>query len=192
MEMNFRELQELMNKWTIDLGEQEKQFIEQATKVNAWDKTVMANGEKIAELDATLAKVKVEDTRLCNTLEYLKSQQKDFESFLKPIEDSLPVNIAAEPEREQLFTLAENVDMELQQVAEDMKEIIRHINEANKTMDKSDPIYQILTILNEHTDALQWVEDISNDVQKELENVTRMHQLFKKDQARSLSKMFQN
>lgn len=57
---------------------------------------------QIAELDATLAKVKVEDTRLCNTLEYLKSQQKDFESFLKPIEDSLPVNIAAEPEREQL------------------------------------------------------------------------------------------
>lgn len=49
-----------------------------------------------------------------------------------------------------------------------------------------------MTILNEHTDALQWVEDISNDVQKELENVTRMHQLFKKDQARSLSKMFQN
>lgn len=45
--MNFRELQELMNKWTIDLGEQEKQFIEQATKVNAWDKTVMANGEKV-------------------------------------------------------------------------------------------------------------------------------------------------
>jgi hypothetical protein len=36
--------------------------------------------------------------------------------------------------------LAENVDTELQQVAEDMKEIIRHINEANKTMDKADPV----------------------------------------------------
>lgn len=32
--------------------------------------------------------------------------------------------------------------MELQQVAEDMKEIIRHINEANKTMDKSDPVHR--------------------------------------------------
>jgi hypothetical protein len=46
-QLNFRQLQELINKWTIDLGEQEKAFIEQATKVNAWDKTVMANGEKV-------------------------------------------------------------------------------------------------------------------------------------------------
>ncbi len=45
--MNFRELQELINKWTIELGEQEKLFIEQATKVNSWDKTVMSNGEKV-------------------------------------------------------------------------------------------------------------------------------------------------
>lgn len=47
--MNFRELQDLINKWTIELSEQEKQFIEQATKVNAWDKTVMANGEKVRQ-----------------------------------------------------------------------------------------------------------------------------------------------
>jgi len=190
--MNFRELQELVNKWTVELGEQEKLFIEQATKINSWDKTVMANGEKIATLDATVAKVKGEDARLASTLEYLKSQQTDFETFLKPIEDSLPVSVAAEPERERLHSLAENVDTELQQVAEDLKEIIRHINETNKTMDKSDPVTQILTILNEHTDALQWVEDSSNTIRKQLEDVSKMHQMFRKDQERSLKMMFQS
>lgn len=53
-------------------------------------------------------------------------------------------------------------------------------------------MYQILTILNEHTDALQWVEDLTNDVKKELEGVTKTHQLFKKDQETSLKRMFQN
>jgi len=190
--MNFRELQDLVNKWTVELGEQEKLYIEQATKINSWDKTVMANGEKIATLDTTVAKVKGEDARLASTLEYLKSQQKDFETFLKPIEDTLPVSITAEPERERLHTLAENVDTELQQVAEDLKEIIRHINETNKSMDKSDPVTQILTILNEHTDALQWVEDSSNAIRKQLDDVSKMHQMFRKDQERSLKMMFQN
>jgi nuclear pore complex protein Nup62 len=53
-QLNFRQLQELINKWTIDLGEQEKAFIEQATKVNAWDKTVMANGEKVKCLSSIM------------------------------------------------------------------------------------------------------------------------------------------
>jgi len=48
--LNFRQLQELMNKWTIELGEQEKMFIEEATKVNAWDRTLMANGDKVQHL----------------------------------------------------------------------------------------------------------------------------------------------
>jgi len=190
--MNFRELQELINKWTIELGEQEKLFIEQATKVNTWDKTVMANGEKIAALDEAVTKVKLDHTKLEHTLEYLKSQQQEFETFLQPLEVSLPVNVTAEPEREQLYTLAENVDTELQQVAEDMKEIIRHINESNKSLDKTDPVSQILSILNEHTDALQWVEDNTNGVKKTLDEVSKMHQMFRKDHERSLRMMFQH
>lgn len=46
--MNFRELTQQINEWTITLGEQEKEYIEQATKVNLWDKTVMANAEKVS------------------------------------------------------------------------------------------------------------------------------------------------
>jgi nuclear pore complex protein Nup62 len=45
--VNFRQLQEQINKWTIDIEEQERDFIEQATKVNYWDKVLMANGDKV-------------------------------------------------------------------------------------------------------------------------------------------------
>jgi hypothetical protein len=45
------------------------------------------------------------------------------------------------------YMLAENVDTELQQMAEDLKEIIRHINESNKASDQTDPVMIIGLLL---------------------------------------------
>jgi len=49
-QMSFTQMQELMNKWSVELNEMEKSFIDQATKVNSWDQTVMNNGEKVSIL----------------------------------------------------------------------------------------------------------------------------------------------
>ncbi|ODM97189.1 Nuclear pore glycoprotein p62 [Orchesella cincta] len=189
-QMNFRQLQEAINKWMIDLQEQEKIFLEQATKVNAWDRTLIDNGDKIGRLNESVTKVKADHTRLEHAVEYLKNQQKEFDAFLEPLEAGLPVNVPVEPEREHLYSLTESVDTQLQQMAEDLKEVIRHINESNKTVDKNDPVSQILRILNEHTDALQWVEDNANAVRKSLDNVSKQHQVAKKEHERSLRTMF--
>ena len=45
--MNYRQLEEAINKWTIELEEQEKMFLQQATQVNAWDRLLIDNGEKV-------------------------------------------------------------------------------------------------------------------------------------------------
>ena len=45
--MNYRQLEEAINKWTIELEEQEKIFLQQATQVNAWDRLLIDNGEKV-------------------------------------------------------------------------------------------------------------------------------------------------
>jgi predicted acetyltransferase len=37
----------LYNKWMQDLEKQEKEFLEQATHVNAWDRFLVENGEKV-------------------------------------------------------------------------------------------------------------------------------------------------
>jgi nuclear pore complex protein Nup62 len=36
--------------------------------------------------------------------------------------------------------MAENMDTQLKQMSEDMKEIIEHLNETNRTQDTSDPV----------------------------------------------------
>lgn len=45
--MNFSQLEENINKWTLDLDEQVKIFMNQATQVNAWDQLLIENGEKV-------------------------------------------------------------------------------------------------------------------------------------------------
>ena len=56
--MNYRQLEEGINKWTLELEEQEKVFLNQATQVNAWDRLLMDNGEKIVKLHKSVEKVK--------------------------------------------------------------------------------------------------------------------------------------
>ena len=48
--MSYRQLEEAINKWTLELEEQEKVFLNQATQVNAWDRLLMSNGEKIVRI----------------------------------------------------------------------------------------------------------------------------------------------
>lgn len=45
--MNFTQLEENINKWTLDLEEQEKIFMSQATQINAWDQLLIENTDKV-------------------------------------------------------------------------------------------------------------------------------------------------
>jgi len=45
--MNYKQLEEQINKWMTELEEQERMFLTQATQVNAWDTLLVNNGEKV-------------------------------------------------------------------------------------------------------------------------------------------------
>jgi len=48
--MSYRQLEDFINKWTLELEEQEAIFLEQATQVNAWDRLLIDNGDKVGVL----------------------------------------------------------------------------------------------------------------------------------------------
>ena len=52
--MSYQELEQAINKWTVELEEQEKIFLKQATQVNAWDRLLIENGEKVCYTSITL------------------------------------------------------------------------------------------------------------------------------------------
>ena len=45
--MTYRQLEEFINKSTVELEEQEKLLLNQATQVNAWDGQLIKNGHKV-------------------------------------------------------------------------------------------------------------------------------------------------
>ncbi|XP_029059270.1 nucleoporin-62 C-terminal-like protein [Monodon monoceros] len=73
--MTYGQLDGLANKWSLELEDQEKHFLHQATQANAWDHTLIENGEKITALHGEVEKVKLDQKRLEQELDFILSQQ---------------------------------------------------------------------------------------------------------------------
>ncbi|XP_061862578.1 nuclear pore glycoprotein p62-like [Colius striatus] len=165
--MTYAQLESLINKWSLELEDQEKHFLHQATQVNAWDRTLIENGEKITSLHREVEKVKLDQKRLDQELDFILSQQKELEDLLTPLEESVKEQSGtiylqhADEERERTFKLAENIDAQLKRMAQDLKDITEHLNTSRGPADTSDPLQQICKILNAHMDSLQWIDQNS-------------------------------
>uniref|UniRef100_A0A8D0DKC6 Nuclear pore glycoprotein p62 n=1 Tax=Salvator merianae TaxID=96440 RepID=A0A8D0DKC6_SALMN len=189
--MTYAQLESLINKWSLELEDQEKHFLQQATQVNAWDRTLIENGEKITSLHREVEKVKLDQKRLDQELDFILSQQKELEDLLIPLEESVKEQSGtiylqhADEEREKTYKLAENIDAQLKRMAQDLKDIIEHLNTSAGPADTSDPLQQICKILNAHMDSLQWIDQNSALLQRKVEEVTKVCESRRKEQERS-------
>ncbi|XP_054012520.1 nuclear pore glycoprotein p62 [Hylaeus anthracinus] len=184
---SINSFEESINKWTLELEEQEKVFVNQAAQVNAWDKLLITNGEKIVALNQEVERVKIEQQQLEHELDYVVGQQKELQDCLVPLEKELESLSVSDPEREYTYRLAEELDTQLKCMSEDLKEIIEHLNQANRTQDSSDPIVQIGKILNAHMNSLQWLDQQTNLLNQKIQQIDQMHQNFRQENERNLS-----
>ncbi|XP_054444719.1 nuclear pore glycoprotein p62 [Pteronotus mesoamericanus] len=189
--MTYAQLESLINKWSLELEDQERHFLQQATQVNAWDRTLIENGEKITALHREVEKVKLDQKRLDQELDFILSQQKELEDLLSPLEESVKEQSGtvylqhADEEREKTYKLAENIDAQLKRMAQDLKDIIEHLNTSGGPADTSDPLQQICKILNAHMDSLQWIDQNSALLQRKVEEVTKVCEGRRKEQERT-------
>ncbi|NXM08442.1 NUP62 protein, partial [Tyrannus savana] len=189
--MTYAQLESLINKWSLELEDQEKHFLHQATQVNAWDRMLIENGEKITSLHREVEKVKVDQKRLDQELDFILSQQKELEDLLTPLEESVKEQSGtiylqhADEERERTYKLAENIDAQLKRMAQDLKDITEHLNTSRGPADTSDPLQQICKILNAHMDSLQWIDQNSAVLQRKVEEGTKVCESRRKEQERS-------
>ncbi|XP_053329752.1 nuclear pore glycoprotein p62-like isoform X2 [Spea bombifrons] len=194
--MTYAQLENLINKWSLELEDQEKHFLQQATQVNAWDRTLILNGEKITALHREMEKVKLDQKRLDQELDFILSQQKELEDLLIPLEESVKEQSGtiylqhADEEREKTYKLAENIDAQLKRMAQDLKDVIEHLNTSATPGDTSNPLQQICKILNAHMDSLQWIDQNTALLQRKVEQVTKECESRKKEQDRGFSITF--
>ncbi|XP_054575212.1 nucleoporin-62 C-terminal-like protein [Eptesicus fuscus] len=137
--MTYHQLDDLINKLNLELEDQEKHFLHHTTQVNAWDCTLIENGGKITVSHGEVEKVKLHRKRLENELDFVLSQQKEIEDPWVPLAESLKDQSSSvyqkyeDEEHARIYKLAENIDAQLKQMAQDLKNIIEHPNIFEKT-----------------------------------------------------------
>jgi len=152
----------------------------------------MSNGEKITVLNDAVERVKHDQQRLDLELDFIHAQQSELEELLLPLEKSIEsgqnINVQqhAYLEREHTYHLAESIDAQLKRMSEDIREIIEHVNTANRAQDDNDPVQQIAKILNAHMDALQWVDQNTVGLQRRLEGVSKLYETQKRENEKAI------
>ncbi|CAG9860553.1 unnamed protein product [Phyllotreta striolata] len=172
--LTFSQLEDSINKWTIDLEEQGKFFINQAKQLNAWDSLLISNGEKILNLNGSIERVKQQQQQLDQELDFVLAQQKELEELITPLEKELLEIPVTDIDRNQMYQFSEIIDSQLKQMSDDLKEIIEHINESNKSEEVSNPLTQISRIMNAHMNSLQWLDRNTAQIVSHLEQINKM------------------
>ncbi|XP_064384254.1 nuclear pore glycoprotein p62-like isoform X2 [Halichondria panicea] len=190
----YKELETLINKWTLELQGQEELFLKQATQVNKWDRTLSENGDKIVELHGEVDRVKTEQERVNNELEMIEGQQSELNDLLASLEsriDHAPTHTGhhADMQRNRTFTMAETVDSQLKQMSTDLKMIIEQMNKSNTSADDENPFTQIVRILNAHTDSLGWIDHEAALLRKKVDDVAKVTDYHRREQEHSFRKL---
>lgn len=160
----------MINRWTTELIDYERLFLNQATQINAWDRIINSNFEKLYNLSEHVEKVrKVQENIDCG-LDSIQAQQKEFDDILTPLEKDWSHYAVDEP-RKNLYQTSEYIDTQLKRLSEDLKETIDHINETARTVESVDPVIQIGRVLSAHMNSLQWIDDHTQKIKQQVDQL---------------------
>ena len=177
-----KNLEEIVNMWREELRECVETFTNQAIQISEWDQVVVDNGERITNLHNDTQRVKLAQDALNSNLEFILTQQNDLSQNLINLErivDDLYASTGdfrqpADRERENAYSLAENINVQLIHMGDALSDMISKLNtDYERTVDGENPIHQIVQILNAHLNSLQWVDDSSATLQYRIDDVTR-------------------
>lgn len=188
--MRNKSMDEILHQWSKQLDEHTKAFREQAKKVSDWDRKLFANGHQISQLyQMTVETEKTQET-IDQNLDYIDSQQQELSKILDMYEDQVQkmfekdaatagVNAnglrPVDEQREQTYSLAENLNKQLDDMSLNLTSMIEEINQTSTKSEgeSGDPVNQIVQILDSHLASLQWIEDSTISLQSKVQDVAR-------------------
>lgn len=182
-----RSFEDIIAKWSGALTRSTEGFKAQAADIRAWDRELVQNGEKIANLYNDVVSAEQNQNRIDQLLDYIEKQQTDLEGMLNAYEkqaDALVTNFAGkeglqptDQERERTYKLAEDLDERLESVGQNLSGIIEEINKVGHELHHSrddDPITQIVKILNAQLSSLQWIDSSTEKLQANLNHIQEL------------------
>lgn len=191
-------MDEILHQWSRQLDEHTKAFREQAKKVSDWDRKLFENGHQISNLYKMTVETEETQAKIDQNLDYIDSQQQELSKTLDMYEDQVQklfekdaatagVNAnglrPVDEQREQTYSLAENLNKQLDDMSLNLTSMIEEINQTStKTEGESgDPVNQIVQILDSHLASLQWIEDSTISLQSKVQDVSRLQNQITKE-----------
>lgn len=141
-------MDEIITRWASDLLKYQKEFQDQATKVAAWDRLLVENGEKIQKLYSSTFEAERATTEIERQLATVEGQQTELESWLDRYEaevDEMFIRQVGQgetlqgpdQERERTYKLAEKLTDRLDDMGKNITSMIDAINEASSNLSKN-------------------------------------------------------
>ena len=147
-------MDEIITKWATDLSKYQKEFQNQAQKVQLWDKMLVENSGKIQLLYGHTLEAERATTEVERQLTAVENDQRELEAWIDNYErqvDEMTANqggqgdglTGPDQERERTYKLADQLMARLNDMGKDLTSIIEEINDASSNLSKSkadDPV----------------------------------------------------
>lgn len=146
--MKNRTMDEIIGRWASDLSKYQKDFQEQATKVAAWDRLLVENGDKIQKLYVSTFEAERATSEVEKQLTTVENMQGELEGWLdryeKDVDELFNRNLGSsdnlqgpDQERERMYKLAEKLAGRLDDMGKDLTSMIQEINTASSSLSKA-------------------------------------------------------
>ena len=150
---------------------------------------------QIIEISNEATRLNNDQEKLEQELNFIFSTQNDLEQAIKKLEmgiEQMPLipQQTSDTSRIEMYKLLIEVDNQLKSTSIDLKEIIKSLNDTNVNL--NDPVVQISKILNAHADSLNWIEENSSNLQKQLEKIGKAMEERNRDTDYNRSKLYFN
>ncbi|CEG47420.1 Nuclear porin [Plasmopara halstedii] len=177
-----RTIEDIINAWSEQLERNTDTFTTEAVKVSKWDSDLMDSQRKLGDLAIDVRRIQVAQNELDTNLDTIFAYQMELKSTLEQLEHSVDkmyesqdqMPVAADIEREQTLQLSVDIDGQLNSMTTTLKEIVERLNKAqDEVADESNPIVQIMKVLNVHHNSLQWIESSADQINNEIGQLSR-------------------
>ncbi|MFH4975386.1 hypothetical protein AB6A40_002095 [Gnathostoma spinigerum] len=190
--VTFSQLEQLLNRLTMDVESQERLFMNQVLELNAYDRVLRENQQKIFAVSEEVKHLEDEKDHYIHAIDFLAQQQTELESLVVELEKALglgdwtemaPIGLPdpsmatqADNQRQAIMKLQTHIDAQLKQADDDISDIVDQVaelqNAAAEDDSRMDTVEQITQILRRQLESLNWVDRQSEEIKKKVEKLS--------------------
>ena len=161
--------------WSTSLTTHQKTFQDLAKRVSSWDRQLVENSQQISTLFGRCFQAERDCSEVERQLSKVENSQEELEQFLNRYEDEVDKMMVSmgvdagiggvDAERERTYRIAEECSSRLSQLGTSLTDMVDEINATTNKLatnkasadDDSDPLRQIVKVLNGHLVQLQTI-----------------------------------